>query len=86
MSMHVSRNEHVSKTKAAVVVSKKIHKSAVKRNRIRRRIYEIIRLQLPNIKEPAEIVVTIYKPEVYDLPAKDLKKTVEKLLKSSKLI
>lgn len=40
-------NPHRSGYRAAVVVSKKVHKSAVVRNRIRRRMYEQIRLEVP---------------------------------------
>ena len=47
----------------AVVVSKKVFKSAVKRNRIRRRIYEIARPLLVNA-QPVDIVLTVYSPEV----------------------
>lgn len=39
-------NPRTNDYRAAVVVSKKVHKSAVVRNRIRRRIYEQIRLQV----------------------------------------
>lgn len=47
----------VSQTKVAVVVSKKNIKSAVQRNRLKRQLYEIIRLQLiPGIVEPVEIM------------------------------
>lgn len=84
-SLHVLQGERVGKSKVAVVVSRKIHKSAVKRNRIRRRIYELIRLRLPDFKAPAELVVTVYKAEVAEMPAADLEKSVDQLLKRAKL-
>lgn len=65
--LHVNKHPKVKTTKVAVVVSKKVHKSAVKRNRIRRKLYEVIRLRLDSIKQPSEIVVTVYKDEVVDL-------------------
>lgn len=73
------------RSKVAVVVSRKIHKSAVKRNRIRRRIYEQIRPLLPEIKTPTEIVITVYQAEVAEMPADELKKSVIELLKRAKL-
>lgn len=68
------------------MVSRKVHKSAVKRNRIRRRIYELVRHQLPNIKSPVEIVITVYKPELAELPAAEVERAVNDLLKKSRLI
>lgn len=43
-------------TKAAVVVSKKVEKSAVKRNQFRRRTYEIIRTRLLSDQSPLEVI------------------------------
>jgi ribonuclease P protein component len=56
-------NEHRHSPRVAVIVSKKIFKSAVKRNRIRRRIYEITRHLLPGA--PAvDIVIRVHSPDV----------------------
>jgi ribonuclease P protein component len=71
----------------AVVVSKKVHKSAVVRNRIRRRLYETVR----NIKKdsggkwPCDMVLTCYDQQVAVLPAGELQDNVEKLLKKAKI-
>lgn len=47
--------------RAAVVVSRKVHKSAVVRNRIRRRIYEIIRLyDKSHSLPPLDLIFSIY--------------------------
>ena len=56
-------NPHRSHPRIAVVVGKKIYKSAVKRNRIRRRIYEIVR---PFVKTaPAiDIAIIVNSPDV----------------------
>lgn len=43
------------KQRFAVVVSKKVLKSAVGRNRIRRRVYEAIRLEHPRIEQPMTV-------------------------------
>jgi ribonuclease P protein component len=57
-------NPHRRYSRLAVVVSKKIFKSSVKRNRIRRRIYEIARPFLLASQRPVDVVVTVYAPEV----------------------
>ncbi len=46
----------------AVVVSTKVHKSAVKRNKIRRQYQEIIRLNLENLKIGYDVVLLTSKP------------------------
>lgn len=55
--------------RAAVVVSRKVHKSAVVRNRIRRRIYEWIRLHQSAISQPYDIVITVYSETVASMDA-----------------
>ena len=43
----------------AVVVSKKVHKSAVGRNRIRRRVYEILRQHVPYFTGVYDVVLVV---------------------------
>lgn len=66
--------------RAAVVVSKKVHKSAVTRNRIRRRVYEIIRQADPGLREHKDLVLTVFSGQVADMEASDLRQAVESLL------
>lgn len=56
----------------AVVISKKVHKSAVGRNRMRRRIYEIIRNEIPSMKMIQDVVVIVSSAEVITIPSDDL--------------
>lgn len=56
----------------AVVVSKKVHKGAVGRNRMRRRVYEIIRQELPHIPRAHDVAVMIFSSEVINLPDEEL--------------
>lgn len=67
--------------RAAVVVSRKVHKSAVVRNRIRRRVYEIIRSLEGRISHPYDIVITIYTDTVETMPHADLVSNVTGQLK-----
>lgn len=56
----------------AVVISKKVHKSAVGRNRMRRRIYEIIRHEIPQMKSIQDVAVIVLSAEVMALPSDEL--------------
>ena len=66
--------------RAAVVVSKKVHKSAVARNRVRRRIYEIIRQADSELTTQKDFVLTVFSERVIDLDAQKLRADVENLL------
>lgn len=66
--------------RAAVVVSKKVHKSAITRNRIRRRVYEIIRQSDPRLTDRKDLVLTVFSEQVADMPADKLRAAVENLL------
>ena len=74
------------KTRFAVVVSKKVMKSAVGRNRIRRRIYEAIRLELPQLKCPTDYILLVHNREIGVVPFVELQKTIKDLLLKSKNI
>ena len=64
-------NPHRPLPRVAVVIGRKVHKSAVKRNRIRRRIYEIIR---PFLRQapPIDICISVYSPEPLTAPKNEL--------------
>src|SRR5690606_25462483 len=69
----------------AIVVSKKVHKSAVGRNRIRRRFYETIRQHLPRLKPGMDIVVIIVSGEALAMPFDEIDKTIEQLFREADL-
>ena len=64
----------------AVVVSKKVHKSAVGRNRIRRRIYEILRQQVPHFTGVYDVALIITSSEVLTTSHDELALVVTNLL------
>jgi ribonuclease P protein component len=72
--------------RAAVVVSKKVHKSAVKRNRVRRRIYEIIRLNESSISQPHEFIVTVFSDKILDWTPAKLDREITNLLKKAGVV
>jgi ribonuclease P protein component len=65
--------------KVAVVVSRQVSKSAVTRNRIRRRLYAQIR-QSKHLPESNDLVFTVYNDRVGQLAPDELAATVEGLL------
>ncbi len=63
----------------SVVVSKKVHKSAVGRNRIRRRLYEIIRLNIPKLTNTYDVALIITNSEVINMEHAELEGQVRQL-------
>lgn len=74
------------KQRYAVVVSKKVLKSAVGRNRIRRRVYEAIRLEQTNIQKPIDCIFNIYNREVATMEFEELRNLIHDLLKEAEII
>jgi len=81
-----STSSSLSSFRAAVVVSRKVHKSAVVRNRIRRRIYEIIRGQAGAFDQPYDLVFTIFSDQLAELPAHELRQQVESQLERASIL
>lgn len=73
-------NKHRSVSRVAVVISKKVMKSAVRRNRIRRRLYEYIRLQLTNLSGVYDLVFIVISGDLLNMPYKELTDQVDQLL------
>lgn len=67
----------------AVVVSRKVSKSAVVRNRIRRRVYEIIRLYRKSLLEPLrqDMVISVFDDRAAVMPAAELSEIVRSMLR-----
>jgi len=63
------------------IVSSKISKKAVVRNKIKRQLREIVRKNLANIKSGLDIII-IAKPEIINNNYQDIKSDVKNLLKS----
>ena len=68
-----------------VVISKKVVKSAVRRNYIRRRIYEIIRLELPTLKDNYDVAVMVFSAEAYSADHQELTTLIKSLLSQATL-
>ena len=72
-------------TRVAVVVSKKVMKTAVGRNRIRRRVYEAIRKNFDLLPKKRDYVFVIYSPDVYGMDYHNLEKQLGELVAESKV-
>lgn len=72
--------------RAAVVVSRKVDKSAAVRNRIRRRIYEIIRTHLSENTPPFDLVFILHDTRAATMPARNLSQEITHQLKKAKLL
>jgi ribonuclease P protein component len=69
--------------RVAVVVSKKVHKSAVTRNRIRRRIYEILRRSDSQFTAGKDLILTVFSDRIAEIDATQLTVMVEDLLRKT---
>ena len=72
-------------TRMAVVVSKKVDKTAVGRNRIRRRVYEVLRKNLEFIPEKKDYVFVVFSRDVMTMPFSELEKTLGELVAEAKV-
>ncbi len=67
----------------AVVVSKKVSKSAVTRNRIRRRLYEAVRGHEDQLIKPYDLVITVFHDQLATLPSSELQRLVSAQLRQA---
>jgi ribonuclease P protein component len=72
--------------RAAVVVSRKVHKSAVARNRLRRRLYSALQEFEPQINNPYDIVITVFHEVLLEEPHKNLIHQLKKQLEAANII
>jgi ribonuclease P protein component len=81
-TMKYARNARRTSYRVAVVVSKKVSKSAVVRNRIRRRIYEAVR-ECIVASEPYDLIFTVFSDQVATMPAAELQAGITDKLRSA---
>lgn len=71
--------------RVAVVVSKKVLKSAVGRNTIRRRLYELFRVNIVNFHANTDVVCIVTSSELATLPAPQLQQLFEDAIEQANL-
>lgn len=86
LALRFAPNERRQSYRLAVVVSRKISKSAVVRNRIRRRLYEQVRILSGNFTAPYDVVIVVYDSAIADMNVAKLTTEVRDLFKKAKLI
>lgn len=83
ITLKYSQHPKRKNPRIAVVVSKKVYKGAVGRNRIRRRLYEIMRHELPRIPDNQDLVLIVFSSEVLTMPYDELVDSVKQLLSAA---
>ena len=72
-------------TRFAVVVSKKVEKSAVKRNRIRRKIYEVLRNNLEEIPKKTDYIFVVFDGGLLKMKNNEITEIIGKLISDAKV-
>ena len=83
VSLRVVNNPRREESRVAVIVTKKVQKAAPRRNRIRRRVYEIVRTNWSHIKPGHDILISVYDPQAGIMPYSELENTVIGILKQA---
>lgn len=86
MALKYAPNERRREYRLAVVVSRKVSKSAVVRNRIRRRLYEHVRILSSNFTPAHDLVLVVYDEKVATMPPARLQTEVDKLFAKARLV
>jgi len=86
LSLKYLKQPSSSDNRVAVVVSKKVDKKAVVRNRIRRRVYEIIRNRWAGTRQGYDLVFTVHNKSIATIDHLELEAEIKKLLEKAKLI
>ncbi len=83
-TIRMIENPRRKHSRFTVVISKKVHKSAVGRNRIRRRVYEILRQQVDDFVRPTDIAVIVTNGEALMAPFDQLSQDITTALHKTK--
>lgn len=86
ISLKYAQNTRRKDYRLAIVVSKKVNKSAVKRNRIRRRLYETFRHEEAHLTTPYDMVVTVFHDQVAEMPQDELERMVHAQLRQASIL
>lgn len=85
LALRYTKNPKRDAYRLAVVVSRKVSKSSVVRNRIRRRTYEHVRILYGSSLGPLDLVVLVYDEKVATLSPTELDHELAKLFRKAKL-
>ena len=79
-------NDKRASYRVSVVVSRKVNKSAVARNRISRRLYAAVRLLQDDIVLPHDIVITIFSSDVLQTSSDQLRQQLKNQMASAGVV
>ncbi len=86
ITLKMVQNKHRKQSRIAVVISKKVLKSAVGRNRIRRRVYEYIRTQLPKFTNVFDVVILVASSDLLTLPYDEIISQISQILDQAGIV
>ena len=86
LAIKYAANPHGQTYRVAIVVSRKVNKSAVARNRMRRRLYAIMREMGNQINGPYDIVITVFHDTLISEPQKKLVTQVKNQLSQAGIL
>ena len=66
------KNPHRKDSRFAVVISKKVLKGAVKRNRVRRQVYEYVQNLIPKLNGVYDVTIIVSSGELFTAPHNDI--------------
>lgn len=84
-SIRANRSTEPFPSRFAIIVSKKVAKSAVSRNKIRRRLYEAVKTVIRDVK-PGFVILIYPKKEAQTMDFRDLCKNVRDLLAEARIL
>ncbi len=73
------------RSRYVVIIAKKIVKSAVGRNRIRRRVYEVLRRHMSELTPHHDIAVTVFAADFMTISGAELERSVLEVLSQAHL-
>ena len=82
-TLRYSNNQKTKQFKVAIVVSRKVSKSAVTRNLIRRRFYEVVGGVKEGIKNNTDLIFVVQNVDVVNLPFEELTQLINKSIVES---
>lgn len=86
LTIRYRKNPSRVHSRATVIVAKKVAKAAVKRNRIRRRIYEVLRRHWDDIEAPYDFSLTVFDTSFLVMPPEEVEASVLQLLADAGLL
>jgi ribonuclease P protein component len=86
LSLRYASSPRRNQYRLAVVVSRKVSKSAVVRNRIRRRIYERVRILSTSFIDPYDLLIVVYDEAMAEMSVEALHQEVTKVLEKAKVV